>query len=1019
MHNEKIVITRIQRFIERHKPLVHPDKVPVAAEFLPSVEPVAFADIRPAEFLPIATGDKWAEPWQSAWFRVKLAVPAELAGKQLGLWFDCEGEACVFKHGQPWQGLTPKTDWYHNSTKYFVPLTDYATAGEEFELLIEAAANDLFGGGKSEYRLRECALVSYNVALQQTLLDAEVLLNLAENLKEGSVRRQRLLSGLNSFCNLWETDPGSAKTCLKDLLAQPAHASALTAWSVGQAHLDLAWLWPLRETKRKGGRTFANALRLLEAYPDYVFGASQAQLYRWMKELYPGLWDEVKAAVRGGRWEIQGAPWVEFDTNLPHGEALIRQFMYGRRFFGSEFGVEPNVLWLPDCFGFSGNLPQIMRGCGVTRFMTQKLSWNETNAFPHHLFVWQGIDGSEVLAHQLPTHDYNFSNQPAAFLQTEHRYAQSDVCDSFLNLYGIGDGGGGPTLNHIEYGLRQRDLEGVCKFKFASSEEFWQRVEKLDRTLLPRAYGELYLEFHRGTYTSQALMKHNNRRSERLLCAAEFVAALQGNSYPAKLRPLWEDALLLQFHDIIPGSSIGLVYADAQAISANIHTSLNAFIGKGLDDFARSLPGEAALTSSYLVVNPTGFAQRDWISLPLPDTALRPVTPKGEPLPCYESEAGLQVLAEVPAWGYSLVSFAAGETPFPPAQAAGLKLENSHFSVKVTPRGSFASIFDKQARREVLRGESNLIKLWEDEPNNWAAWDINHFYRETTPTLLGEGVINRELSFVRPGLLSRLVQDFTIGQSTLRQTIELREGDPLIRISHEVDWKERHKMLRTHFQPDVLADAATYEIQFGVIKRSAKPQNAWEAARFEVPAHRFADLSQPDRGCALFSDAKYGYRARDGELELNLLRSPADVDPEADIHRHSYRYAFYPHAGDYEHSDVLPRAHSFCESLLVQPLSQKPAVAEVSLFSLVGGQVKLDLVKPAESGSGLILRLYEYQGGNADVELIPAKAYFSAELCDLLENPRELITRELSPRSPLRLSFRPFEIKTLLLKDKP
>ncbi len=1008
MHDEKILTTRIKRLLERQNSLLYQDKSQLEAKYALPGE----------DFRMVRIGEVWGQPWQTAHFRVSGTVPESLAGKDYGLYFDCDGEACVMEDGTPIQGLTPKVDWYHKAAKHYVPLDAKVRPGAAFQLDIAASANDLFGGGKAEFRLRECALVSFDEELFQRLMDIGLLLDLAEALPPGSVRRQRILHGLNRVCSLWQSDAEQVKEILAELLSHPAHSSALTAFSVGHAHLDLAWLWPLRESRRKGGRTFANALRLLEQYPDYIFGASQAQLYQWIKEDYPALYAQVQERVREARWEIQGASWVEFDTNLISAESVIRQFMYGKRFFRQEFGAEPLLLWLPDCFGFSGNLPQLMQGCGVPWFMTQKLSWNESNVFPHHLFNWEGIDGSRVLAHQLPTNDYNFSNDPSAFLQTEQRYAQSGVCDSFLNLYGIGDGGGGPTRNHIEYGLRMRDLEGVSKFKFATGAEFFEHVASLDRDLLPTAYGELYLEFHRGTYTTQALMKQDNRCSEKLLGTAEYLAALAGQAYPEALRRIWQDTLLLQFHDIIPGSSITAVYADAQAISAANHTLLRDYIAATATALIES--GRPCKEPAYLVLNPSNQELTTWHAFPQELRGLVPLNGHAAELAFLETDNALLAKLAVPAWGNLLVRFTK-DGGLPPSHLlpASLILENLYLKVEITPAGGIRSIWDKELQREVLASESNLLLLWEDEPNNWGAWDINHFYRETEPQRASSATLNQDLSFTLEGGFSRVVHDIRIGSSTLRQTIELRCDERLLRVSHEIDWLERHRMLRTHWFTAVHGGVSTYGIQGGVIKRSSKPKNAFEAAQFEVPAQRFADLSQPDYGCALICDVKFGYRVVDSQMELNLLRSPADVDPSADIHAHAYSYAFYPHPSDYEHSDVFDAAERLAHDLVIVPVNILPRELSEPLFRLDSDHVNLDTVKPAESGSGIILRFHEYKGQSGTARLHCARNYASCRETNMLEEPLDTNPISIEEYFPLCLEFRPFEIKTVRLEDLP
>ncbi len=1008
MHNEKIHLTRIKRLLERQKPLLIKYKLPLEAGF----------SATGGDFQPLALNAVWGKPWQTGWFRISGRIPESFAGQDYRLLFDCDGEACLLLDGVPYQGFTPKVDWYHKAAKNLLPLASIRKPGEDLSLLIDASANDLFGAQKEEYRLRECALVTFDEPLYQSLLDIALLLDLAEALPEKTVRRQRLIFGLDQVCNAWNSDQERVNAILGDLLSAPAHASALTAFSVGHAHLDLAWLWPLRETRRKGARTFANALRLLEQYPSYVFGASQAQLYQWIKADHPALYAQVKERVKEGRWEIQGASWVEFDTNLISAESIIRQFMYGKRFFESEFGQAPRVLWLPDCFGFSGNLPQFLKGCGVDWFITQKLSWNETNTFPHHLFVWEGIDGSRVLAHQLPTNDYNFSNNPSSFLETEKRYAQSELCDAFLNLYGIGDGGGGPTRDHIEYGLRQQSLEGVSKFRSASSADFFAHLSGLDPSQLPVAYGELYLEFHRGTYTTQARMKQDNRGSEKLLAAAEFMAVLAGHAYPEPLRRIWQDTLLLQFHDIIPGSSITPVYEDAHTISAANHAQLKDYLAATARELADS--GTPCQEASYLVFNPSNQELDEWHAFPQELQGLVPLNEYSTELASLETENALLARIRVPAWGCLLLQFSTnGYLPKTEASTASLTLENRFLKAELTETGGIRSIWDKELERELLISESNLLLLWEDEPNNWGAWDINHFYRDTAPQTAGGATLNQALSFTLEGEFSRVVQDIRIGKSSLRQTIELRCDDRLLRVSHEIAWQEKHKMLRTHWFTAVHNGIASYGIQAGVIKRSSKPKSAVEAAQFEVPAQRFADLSQPDHGCAVLCDVKFGYRIMDGQMELNLLRSPADVDPTADIHSHSYSYAFYPHSGDYEHSDVFRQAERLAHSLIVVPLQTLPEKLPQPLFRLDSDHVNLDTVKPAEDGGGIILRFHEYKGQSGTALLYCAQTQSQARVTDLLEQPLEADPIQLDPYYPLSLEFRPFEVKTIRLEELP
>ncbi len=1020
MQNEKIHLERIKRFIARIKEAVHTDKTELEALYISDEHPIPLQDTNTRPWTNIKKGQVWGKAWGSAWFLVKGSVPTQMQGKNIGLWFDCDGEACLFKDGTPWQGLTPKVDWYHNAAKYFVPISSSANANETFEILIEAAANDLFGSGKEEYSLRECSLVCLDETLYQFALDLELLFDLANSLPAGSVHRAKIIYGLNRVCNLYSEGKGLTQ-CIKitrDLLIKPANASALTAYSVGHAHLDLAWLWPIRESKRKGGRTFANALRLLEQYPDYIFGASQAQLYQWMKEQYPGLYSQVKAAVRQGRWEVQGASWVEFDTNLTSGESIIHQFIYGRRFFKEEFGIVPDHLWLPDCFGFSANLPQLMQGCGVDYFITQKLSWNETNVFPHHLFIWKGIDGSSVRAHQLPTNDYNFSNNPSAFHNTDARFAQAELSEAYLNLYGIGDGGGGPTRNHIEYGLRLQNLEDCPKFRFAQAREFLDYYGSLDATTLPTMYGELYLEFHRGTYTTQARMKQQNVQSEQYLKTAEALSALSSiiasdtgkTDYPPELRKIWEDTLLLQFHDILPGSSIGKVYEDANALCEHNHHLLRSFIR----DQVQSITTDSGTSEqSLMLFNPAGTAKLDWITVPVEQSNVIPRSDNAEIRDYYRSETDWHILVKVPALSFAHIVFNPASTHTPArigkhSLDESPALENEYLKVQIAANGSIVSVYDKELQRELLAGPSNLLQLWEDEPNNWGAWDINHFYRETIP-LAPENVHGEnEQFFLTPA--NGVVQFLQLSRSTIRQEIELPPGERYLTIKHEIDWQERHKMLRASFQPDIQCETATCGVQMGSVQRPTVPHNAWEAARFEFPAQGYVDLSDAAHGCALICSTKFGYSLNSNKMEIALLRSPADVDPQADIGDKNHSYALYFHNQPFAQAKVpeltLALATDFCVAAGRMPLLNPDA----SLFSLESGKLIINCLKPAEDGKGIILRLFEPLGCRTSDRLFSAFAIQSIQKCNMLEEP--LFTLD----SGGVILAEPFEIITLRLK---
>ncbi len=976
MQNEKIYKRRIARFAEAVKSRVYPHRAPLSAEYIHHPDtPIPYETALTAPYQPIALEEPWGELWACAWFRFSGHVPAAFKGWEVGALIDLDGEGCVFVDGTPFLGLSGRLDHYAESAKGFVPLFDKANGDEAVNLLVEAGANTLFGEGPRDYRLRRAEMVTVDRSAFKLEADLRVLMSLADALPERSPRRQKIFRGLNDAANAWR-DGAGIEDCLNitgQLLSKPAYASSPTAWSIGHAHIDLAWLWPVRETHRKGGRTFATALRLMERNPEYLFGASQPQLYQWIKEDYPVLYEQIKARVKEGRWEFQGASWVEMDTNLTGGESLIRQILHGLRFFAEEFGKSPRYLFLPDCFGFSAALPQILDQSGIPFFLTQKMSWNETNLFPHHTFNWVGIDGSCVLAHFIPTNDYNGSNMPKQLIEAEQRYAQNDVSDDFANLFGIGDGGGGPSQAHIEYALRQRDLEGSPRVKQDTVAHFFDKLAETPSDRLPVWRGELYLELHRGTYTTQARTKRWNRRLEQILHDVEFLAAAFGESID--LDQLWKDTLLHQFHDILPGSSIGWVYKDAEMLSKKNYSLLEAMRDELLARHFGSGQGR------YLVMNTTGWQREELLHLP----------------------DGSEHKVRVPAYGYVTI-----ETSLPANSQVvedSYEMQNDLLRVTFNDDGTIGSIYDLETSREWLEGPANRLLLWEDLPNNWGAWDVNHFYRETIPEqarLLSCETTRTDLCTVRKQIL-------TIGQSKIEQRIELVQGSREIRIANHVNWQEKHKMLRVQAAPAVHASEASYEIQFGLIKRPTHANTSWDAARFEVCGHRYADVSLPDGGFALMNDCKYGHSVLDNLMELNLLRSPADVDPLADLGSHEFTFAYLPHHGGLE--EVIPRAHALNAPLLVHQVNDAPKKGW--FYRVESPSVKLETVKPAEDGQGVILRLYETQGRNAEAILHSAKPWSELRETDLLERPKDV---HYPAGNSTELRFRPFEIKTLRMR---
>ncbi|MCB5251056.1 MAG: glycosyl hydrolase-related protein [Candidatus Cloacimonetes bacterium] len=1024
MRNEKIYYERAKRLHDRVANEVYPFAQALNVKFIhDKIEPIPATKLSKRKWKAIKLNEQWANTWACAWFIFEGKVPAEYKGKEVGVYIDIQGEACVFKNTDskspnqfdldkpltPYAGLTNKIHWSLQSGKFYLPLFKKAKGGEDISLLAEAGANGLFGKDKDDYLLERADIVVFDKEKYQLLMDLKVLISLYENLEENSVRKKRVLYALNDVANNYQDGKGLDKCfeITKNILSSPAVPSALTAWSIGHAHIDLAWLWPIRETKRKAGRTFSTVMRMMEAYPEYIFGASQAQLYQWTKENYPHLYEEIKKAIAQNRWEVQGAGWVEHDTNMPSGESLVRQYVYGKRFFKEEFGKELDYMFLPDCFGFTGSLPQILKQAGVEYFISQKLSWNDTNKFPHNSFIWEGIDGSRIKTHFLPTHDYNFSNLPGEFIKSEKRFEQADVCDDFLNLYGIGDGGGGPSSEHIEMALRQQNCEGVPKVKFGYVGDFLKTLDAHEKDL-PVWKGELYFELHRGTYTSQALMKKNNRLLEQRLQQLEFISVISEQDIRKKIEPIWKDVLLNQFHDIIPGSSIAWVYKDANSLSKK-----NLELCDKIEEemiFAEFKKGNTA----YLIINSQPWRRRELIELE-EKSPVTLVDADDKEIPSFWSDGKVKALVECQAMGYQVVYKKAcpliccNDYPSDPNI-----LENNYLIVELDSEGCINRIFDKEINREVLVGQANKLQMWEDIPNNWGAWDINHYYRETEPI---KPVLVERTLVEEHALAKKIRQVFKVGDSKIVQIISLKSQSKFIQIDNEVDWKEKHKMLRVAAETNINSMYSDAEVQFGLVKRPTHQNTSWDEAKFEIMAHRFIDISQGDYGMAVLNDCKYGHSVQSGTIELNLLRSPADVDPDADVHEHSFTFGYYPHIGNLEKSDTLQKAHNLNSPLIIYPISTDKGIIDTPYFSVSGKNVKIDTVKHSDKvKDALILRCYETMGTSTRVS-ISSKKYKIKEAftCNLLEDDLQAI---ISFDDTLMLEFKPFEIKTIMIKKR-
>ena len=914
-------------------------------------EPVDYPGRTGLSYRRVRPGEVWAKHvYDCGWFHVTGDLPENaLTDDAVMLQLRIGGEGLVYTNGgEPFEMISAKVIPADNLTvergKSIVPLTGALTKDGRIDFYMDAGFNGSLFNAPFGVGIFRCAKVVRADPKQYAFYyDFLTGLSLYASLPRGE--GTDLLSALKqAYRTALAGDPEEARAVLATALS--GGPTDFTLYAVGHSHLDLAWLWPVRETKRKAARTFTKQLNLMGRYPDYIYGASQPWQFEYLRDNVPAVWDRIESAVRSGRLEPQGGMYVEADTNLSGGEALIRQFYYGKRFWRETFGMETRLCWLPDVFGYNGNLPQIMRGCGIDRFFTIKLSWNEHNRFPYRSFNWAGIDGSEVLVHMAPDETYTSDALPASTRHAYENYSEKDVSGEAMYVYGVGDGGGGPSEGFLELLNRQKTLRDTPKVVFSTAERFFDKLETY-RDALPRYRGELYLEKHQGTYTTQAKNKRANRRTEYALEDAESLCAaayLQGRPYPQeKLDRWWKEALLYQFHDIIPGSSIGRVYRESLAGYDNVL----AEITDEQRDALRYLCGEGDQPLSY---DPLAFSA-------------------APPVPAKEDDALL---------------------------ATDDFLRNRYLTVRFLPNGEILSLRGADGT-EYSAGYLNRLKLFFDKPLMFNAWDIDWKYHDRKGLTLH--AVAHEIK-VTDSSVTR-VNRYRHGKTTVTQEITLEANADCLKIRTVADWHETFQMLRAEFLPAVQSGEVACDIQFGTIFRSTGDKTPEEQAQFEICAHKYVDVSDESKGFSLLNDCKYGHRVKEGLLSLNLLRSPVFPDPHADRGAQECVYEIYPHRGPLSR-ETLSRAFRLNKPAL--PFRGEHGFdAPVSVDN---PDVVITLLKKAYDENAVVVRLYESQGKPANAALTVRFGYTAAFETNLLEE-------NAVPAAPARLTFRPFEIKTL------
>lgn len=1025
----------------------------------------------------ISPGDPWPEVATPVRFRAEARVPDDWSGEEVELELWLGGEGFVHLSNGVGGGLDP----FHRS----LPVTEGALGGEAIGIEAEVVPKSMFGSNVFEPRLvRACLVVpdketralerDFSVVLEAcTVLEGhEVVPRLLDALDAAMVALSkswptatdvtltRYLEGYvdrlgDGVKNLpahyaeraldvplvnepWSlpSAPGPLQPLPEAALAAVREARRILASCLegikaeypavgrlaltGHAHLDLAWLWPLEETRRKARRTFYSVLGLMDRYEEFTFNQSSAQLYAWVEEDDPGLFARIRERVAQGRWEPVGGSWVEPDCQIPGGESFVRQLLYGQRYFAEKFGRHASVAWLPDTFGFSPSIPQLLRSAGITGFFTYKLNWGEANKFPHDLFHWEGLDGSRIVAHSFdnPGVDYNGDVAPRDLLGTWRNFGGKRSHSESLFSFGWGDGGGGPTGKMLENYSRLRNFPALPRLRMARVDEFFAGLLEEN---LPAWVGELYLELHRGTLTTQGGIKKLSREAEHRLLEAEAfaaIAALDGAPYPSEdLERSWKTLLLNQFHDILPGTSIAEVYVEARRQLEEVMRDVKKLRGAALNNLCARAEEDSAMIIANAGLHPRELT----VLLPVTGEAQNAVSDvDSEPLPTQSTEDGLLIHAPerlVPALGGLPVRFEGRESGVEKKvagvrlsrQREGVVLENELLSIEISAAGNLHQVYDKSVDREVLDGAGNRLWAYVDKPREWDAWDVDEDYE-----LEGEEVLGVEsVEVVEHGPLRAAVRVVRCWRnSRIVQTYRLLSGSRRVDIATEIHWGERRVFLRALFPVNVRTHEATYETMYGAVRRPTHRNTSWEAARFEVCAHRFVDLSEPGYGVALLNDGKYGHSARGNVLGISLVRSPIYPDPRADEGYHQFTYSFFPHPGNWIEANVTGEGFALNSPLIAAPA--KGGTPEFGLVEAEGLKLMLGSLKEAEDGRGIILRLYEPHGARGTSVLHFIRRIRGAERVDLLERT---LDEELQVEgSLLRLPVRPFEVVTIRLE---
>ncbi|WEK55256.1 MAG: alpha-mannosidase [Candidatus Cohnella colombiensis] len=982
-------------------------------------------------------------------YRLKrtLEIPSEWQDSAVGLVFEFGGEGLLRINGESYHGL--------DSNHTYVPLL-LNRIGMKPQLDVELfdPIPEPHDPLNAQAVIREpikritCELVRPNLPVQSLLYSIivvrDLLLGLPEREKLALVLNSALKETMDAVANYRTAIAGSSATELNDAevgkgwmeieaqlvrkVREQASSEEVTGVMkmVGQSHIDVAWLWPVRETVRKSSRTFSTMNTLMDEYPEFKYAQSQPLLYQFVKDNDPSLYAKIKERVAEGRWELVGGMWIEPDLNLPSGESLIRQLVHGQRFYQQEFGKQVDIEWLPDTFGYCASLPQILQQAGITRFMTSKLNWNDTNVFPYDLFQWQGIDGTQLLT--FLNHGLNEHTKPKDIKEHWESFRQKDLHHEQMLLYGHGDGGGGVTREMLEQIKRAELMPGLPKATFGTATEFFDNIGA-DRTDLPVWQGDLYLELHRGTYTTHARNKRWNRKAEILYREAEVWQQLatpygvqsDEQAFRDQMDKGWKLLLLNQFHDIIPGSAIPEVYVTSEEEYKSVFEIGDTALEQSLKSISTQIStmGEG---KPYVVYNSFGWNRDEIVTIRGGSelSGLAAYDANGVQLPTDVIEKGdsyelFVCVKSIPAFGYCTVWLKQAEQKAMSVETLDLSenWDTDNVTLAFNEAGEIVRWFDKHADRELLKpgAKANELQFFHDKPTLWDAWDIDPRFEQQTA-----GAVELQSAQV---LLRGVTQDilrfeWKLNASTIIQDVHIRHHDGRIDFHTQADWHEAHKLLKAAFDFDIITTKATYEIPFGTLERPTHRNTSWEQAQFEVCGHRFADVSESGYGVSLMNDCKYGYDIHGAKMRLSLLRAPKWPDVGADQGEHAFTYSIYSHRGQWQEAHVVRQAAELNGPLVARAVAAQLGTlpSSHSFVGLESNHVVLDTVKLAEDGEHSVLRFYESAGGRESVSIRWPEPFRQAVLTNALEEEIEPLT---IIEGQLKLTFRPYEIKTIKL----